>query len=457
MKNSPSPLYLHILFAGMLLGSSQTERIPWTDLLTENGLEDFTQRGGPAVYGIHDGIITGTTPGENENSFLCTRETYGDFILEFKVLADTAVNSGIQIRSHAYQNGRVHGYQVEIDEKRWREWSGGIYDEARRKWLNDLSGNIEGSRAFRAGEWNQYRIEAIGNSIKTWINGTMCANLVDDADPSGFIAFQVHGVNTDKKPWAEGVTIQWKDIRILTGELEAFRTPGPDPVPPTITLLHNMLTDSEVAEGWELLFDGTGTEKWRGAHKEDFPLSGWKAEDGLMVIQAGGGGESAEAGDIVTIEEFADFELKLDFKLSPGANSGIKYYVTEKERVDGSAIGLEYQLLDDALHPDADNGKDGNRTLASLYDLIPAGGKKYVRETGMWNMARIISNNGHVEHWLNGEKVLEYERGSEAYRALVAASKYRNWTNFGEAESGHILLQEHGHDVAFRNIKIKRL
>ncbi len=450
------PIIPCLLF-GTLLASCQPEREPWIHLVTEKGLEEFIQMGGTAVYEINKGIITGTTVANTENTFLCTRETYGDFILEFKVLSDTSVNSGVQIRSHAYLNGRVHGYQVEIEEKKDRRWSGGIYDEARRAWLNDLVGNPEGRQAFKPGEWNHYRIEAIGNSIKTWINGIMCANLVDEADPSGFIAFQVHSVDMLKKPWTEGVHIMWKDIRILTGNLEDFRTPDPDPVPSTVTLLGNQLTEQEAAEGWELLFDGENTDRWRGAQLEHFPASGWMAEDGVLMLKAEGGGESVETGDIETIEEYSDFELKLDFRLSPGANSGIKYYVTENEVTEGSAIGLEYQLLDDDQHPDAGNGRDGNRTLASLYDLIPAVGKKYVREPGMWNMARIISTKGHVEHWLNGEKVLEYERGSDEYKAMVAISKYKKWENFGEADSGHILLQEHGHDVAFRNIKIKRL
>jgi len=161
----------------------------------------------------------------------------------------------------------------------------------------------------------------------------------------------------------------------------------------------------------------------------------------------------------VTTQEYGDFEVKVDFKLTRGANSGIKYYVdTDLNKGPGSSIGLEYQILDDAVHPDAKLGNHpGSRTLASLYDLIQADVDKPVHPIGEWNSAHIISKDGHVEHWLNGMKVLEYERGSEAFKELVAGSKYVDWPNFGEATSGPILLQDHGDRVSFKNIKIKAI
>jgi hypothetical protein len=429
---------------------------PWKPLFNGTDFSQFEQLGGKALYRIEDGMIIGTTVANTENSFMATREQYGDFILEFKVMVDTALNSGVQIRSHAYLNGRTHGYQVEIDPSP-RAYSGGIYDEARRGWLNNLSENEAGRNAFRNHKWNQYRIEAIGNSIKTFINGVMCANLVDDYDASGFIAFQVHSINLDRKPWSEGIEVKWKDIRIMTEQLETYSFRGEDPVPVTEGCLTNRLTDAEKEAGWELLFDGVSMEKWRGAHKEDFPVHGWKVIDGILELRAEGGGESRRAGDILTRGEFSDFEFSLDFKLTPGANSGIKYFVTEKEKSTGSAIGLEYQLLDDALHADASQGRTGNRTLASLYDLIPAKENKRVRAPGQWNMARIVSDGDLVEHYLNDAKVLDYRRGSKEYRDLVSISKYKVWENFGEAESGHILLQEHGNNISFKNIKVRRL
>jgi hypothetical protein len=220
----------------------------------------------------------------------------------------------------------------------------------------------------------------------------------------------------------------------------------------------NTLTDAERAGGWELLWDGRTNRGWRSARGQEFPKGGWEIADGVLAVVETGGAESRAGGDIVTDRAFEAFELRLEFRLTPGANSGIKYYVdTELNKAEGSAIGLEFQLLDDALHPDAKAGRDGNRTLGSLYDLIPAAAGKKVKPIGEWNEARIVSDGRHVEHWLNGAKVLEYERGSETFRRLVAASKYKVWPAFGEKRSGEILLQDHGNRVSFRNVKVRVL
>jgi len=454
MKKVKRFLYgiLMMLFI-IVFSSCDTE--PWMPLFNPDNLNDFTQLGGEAIYELENGVITGTTVANTENSFLATNKQYGDFILKYSIFVDTLLNSGVQIRSNAYLNGRVHGYQVEIDPTT-RGHSGGIYDEARRAWLQDLGDNEAGRNAFKNGKWNHYRVEAIGNSIKTWINGVMCANLVDVVDKSGFIAFQVHSINAAENPATVGVQVKWKDIGIITENLETYRSGGEDPIPAKVFSLSNQLTENEKNDGWEMLFDGKSTEKWRGAHKETFPEDGWKVEDGILALYAESGGESSEAGGIVTREQFSNFEFSLEFKLTPGANSGIKYFVTENEETTGSAIGLEFQLLDDEKHKDAKAGRDGNRTVASLYDLIPAGEKR-IREPGMWNMARIVSKDNKVEHYLNGSIEVEFVRGSTAFRDLVAISKYKIWENFGEAEAGHILLQEHGNNVSFRNIKIRRL
>lgn len=224
----------------------------------------------------------------------------------------------------------------------------------------------------------------------------------------------------------------------------------------------NTLTAKEQKDGWKLLFDGKTTTGWRGAYKDKFPERGWNVEDGMLIIQQSDGSESQSFGDIVTEGEYSDFDLMFDFKLTEGANSGVKYFVVEQQpKPKGSAFGLEFQVLDDDKHPDAKLGRDGNRTVGSLYDLIPASGKK-ANTIGEWNTGRVVSKGQHVEHWLNGKKVVDYERGSEKFREAVAMSKYKVAEynangRFGEAPKGHLLLQDHGNRVAYRSIKVRTL
>lgn len=219
----------------------------------------------------------------------------------------------------------------------------------------------------------------------------------------------------------------------------------------------NTLSSTEKRNGWILLFDGKTTAGWRGAYRDEFPTQGWKIEGGELIVVKSDGREARNGGDIITKEKYDNYELTLEAKLTPGANSGVKYFVTEiLPKSPGSAIGLEFQILDDDLHPDAKMGKNGNRTIGSLYDLIPARSKNK-RPIGEWNQVRIISKDNKVEHWLNGSKVVEYERGSPAFRALVAESKYKNYEGFGEAPQGHLLLQDHGDEVHYRNIKLRKL
>ncbi len=460
----PTLILLPVL-AFFLTGTATLDQPPadengWVDLFNGENLDNWVQRNGEATYHIEGDEIVGTTVLETPNSFLCTIENYGDFILEYEVLVDPLINSGVQIRSESidsYRDGRVHGYQVELDPSP-RAWTGGIYDEARRGWLYNLARNEPAQKAFRQGRWNTIRVEAVGPHIRTWVNGVMAANLYDDMTPSGFIALQVHSVRGEEMAGRE---IRWRNIRIMTEDLEEeLMTVSPDV--PVFNYVPNMLTEQETRKGWRLLWDGETTEGWRGARLDDFPDVGWEIQDGMLIVQASGGAESAHGGDIVTRDVFSEFELELDFMMTEGANSGIKYFVLpELNKGPGSSIGLEYQILDDQRHPDAEQGVGGNRTLASLYDLIPAGNmtrpgsSKRFNGIDRWNRARIVVRGNHVEHWLNNEKVLEYERSTPIYRALVEKSKYVQWPDFGEAPAGHILLQDHGDRVSFRNIKIR--
>jgi hypothetical protein len=425
---------------------------PWVFLFNGESLQGWTQLGGSANYSIRENTIVGTTVHDTPNSFMTTEKMYGDFILELEYKVDPSMNSGIQIRSNSfpyYRDGRVHGYQIEIDPSD-RAWSAGIYDEARRGWLYNLEENPAAQKAFKQNEWNHYRIEALGDTLKTWINGVPAAHLIDDKTASGFIGLQVHSIGDDA---TEGTEIIWKNIKILTDSLSNYTKEMPLPAKVT----KNGLGIDEANNGWKMLWDGKTTAGWRGAKLDEFPEKGWEINDGVLYVLSSGGGESEAGGDIITTEKYGDFELKVDFMITEGANSGIKYYVDpELNKGPGSSIGLEYQILDDDVHPDAKLGNhEGSRTVASLYDLIQADPNKPMNGPGEWNMAHIISKDNHVEHWLNGMKVLEYERRSPEYRKLVSESKYVTWPNFGESDKGHILLQDHGDRVAFKNVKIK--
>lgn len=432
-----------------------TATADWTPLFNGRDLSGWKVVNGKAPYSVEDGAICGTTVTGSPNSFLATENTYGDFILEYEVLMekDKTFNSGVQFRSihdPKIQNGRVHGYQCEIDPSP-RGWTAGIYDEARRGWLYPVNLNPPALNGFKVGEWNQFRIEAIGNTIRTWLNDKPVAHLVDDMTPQGIIALQVHAIGNKDE---EGRKIKWRKLRIQTGDLK----PAPPTGIPVKNMIANNLTAEEQQQGWKLLWDGKTTAGWRSARGKDFPAKGWSIKDGILTVQESGGGEATNGGDIVTVEQYSDFELVLDFRYTAGANSGIKYFVQpDLNQTGGSAIGTEFQILDDAKHPDAKAGRDGNRTLGSLYDLIPAPKNKPATKPGEWHTARILAKGKHVEHWLDGQKLLEYDRGTPEFRKRVGESKYKVWPGFGDWEKGHILLQDHGNTVSFRSLKIRPL
>ena len=241
----------------------------------------------------------------------------------------------------------------------------------------------------------------------------------------------------------------------------------------------NTLTAAEKSEGWKLLWDGRTSEGWVGTKSgcKSFPDKGWRMEGGVLRMlpqrmvkddgtwcdlppeeKALGGG-----GDIVTVKKYRDFAFKFDFRLTPRANSGIKYFYDETQN---KGTCEEYQVLEQG-HPDYFKGRDGNRKVAALYDLRPAPlAEKVVRPTGEWNTGMIVAKGSKVEHWLNGVKVLEYERGSGSFRKTVDESKYKSWgvaadgtpQRWGEVAEGRILIQDHNDStVCFRNLKIKEL
>lgn len=426
----------------------------WVDLFNGKNLKGWSVMGGSAPFTVEKGAIVGTANRGGGDTYLATAKPYGDFVLELEVWMPEGANSGIQFRSQSKKEGRnqsVYGYQYELDGEK----SGGVYDELRRGWLYNLNYNPKAKGLLKTNEWNKIRMEAVGVNIRTYLNGTACANLVDEMTPAGFIALQIRGGKDASLPAQQ---VKFRNIRILTDDVRACCTPAADVDAPQVSFLDNKLTEREESDGWRLLFDGKTTNGWRGAKTATFPTEGWSVKDGVLVIAKTDGRESANAGDIVTEQQYSEFELEADFFLTEGANSGIKYYVDcSLNKGDGSAIGCEYQLLDDLRHPDAKLGVKGNRTLGSLYDLITAEPNKPFYGIGTWNRARIVSKGNKVEHWLNGVCIVSYERNNQMWRALVAYSKYRDWPAFGEMEFGNILLQDHGDEAHFKNIKIKNL
>ena len=216
--------------------------------------------------------------------------------------------------------------------------------------------------------------------------------------------------------------------------------------PPSTTTVaaDNTLTDAEKAAGWKLLFDGTTTAGWRSYGKDSLS-SGWVVQDGALTRTGAG-------GDIISNDEFKNFELSIDWKIEPGGNSGIFYRASEeKDEIYWNAV--EMQVLDDAKHPD---GQNPLQSAGAAYDLYPAP-RGHVKPGGEWNSARLVVNGNHVEHWLNGFKMADYEIGSADWNSKVAASKFKPHPQFGRNTQGHIGLQDHGNIVAYRNIKIRVL
>lgn len=213
----------------------------------------------------------------------------------------------------------------------------------------------------------------------------------------------------------------------------------------------NTLTKRQIKQGWKLLFDGKTLDGFKAATGDKISSTAWKVAEGQIINTDREKRPDKSGGSIVTNDQYSSFDFRVDYKLDPDfakgkVNSGIKYFAYPN-----TELGLEYQILD------ADSDSKGKGALAALYDIMPVKTKPKARPRGQWNTVRIVARGNHVEHWLNGKKVLEFERGSETFRAAVAESKFKNRDKFGEAKEGYVLLQDHGGGIAFRNIRIKAL
>ena len=325
-------------------------------------LKGWKQLGGKALYEARDGAIVGTSVRGTPNSFLCTEKTYGDFILEFEVKVDPPLNSGVQIRSNSlkqYRNGRVHGYQVEIDSSE-RAFSGGIYDEARRAWLHDLKDNEAARKAFDVEKWNHYRVVAIGDWMRTWVNGVPAADLVDSMTQAGFIGLQVHSVKTEKP-----LTVRWRNIRI----------------------------QDLGSHAWVPLFDGRSLQGWH-----TLPGGKWEVQDGVIVATSSK--DEKRHGMLVTDKRYGNFTVRLKFKAVQG-NSGL-YFRVDKVESNVGVHGFQAEI-------------DASNNIGGLYET---GGRGWVIRPGpeevqkyfkpqQWNEMTVSAHGRRIVVHVNGHKTAE--------------------------------------------------
>lgn len=388
-----------------------------SSLIPGNDLSDWEKRGGSARYQVQDGVIIGTSVRDAQNTFLCTKAEYGDFILTLEVKQDPGINSGIQIRSESrsdYQNGRVHGYQVELDPSTQRLWTGGIYDEGRRGWLYPLTRNQQGQQAYVLGAWNQVRIEAIGPYIRTWINGIQCANLVDRLTAKGFIALQVHGIGRNDTP---GKQIRWRNLEIRTEELDKHRWPV-QAYAPEVSYLVNELTEAEKTNGWRLIWDGESMAGWSGQ-----PQSACSIEEEYLSL--------SDQSKLLYQQGLTDFELRFDVRLNRASRGAALRYGNRQ------GADLTMILLDRA----------GEQPPGSLAGLIPSKNLSEPNNDNLrfsaregWNRVRIVAINGQVEHWLNQIKVVTYYLNGQTFQALLNQAGFQSDRAIHDGSAGRFYL-----------------
>ncbi len=392
---------------------------------------------------IEDGQLR-TIPGGEETD-LVTKETYGDFELAFEWKAATGANSGVIYR---------------VSEAFGRSWHTGpeyqVLDDAGHPNGNNpltAAGSLyalisaEGKTLKPAGEYNTSRIIAQGNRIEHWLNGKKVVDLELGSYAANQLIAKSKFANMPrfaKEPTGH-ICLQHHRDEVWFQNVKVRRLPSPSL--PARARKNNRLSLEQRKAGWQNLFNGQNTVRWRGFLKEEFPKIGWIVEhDALKHISQGGG------GSIVTKNRYREFDFRFEWRVATGANSGVKYFILEKER--RQPIGHEYQIIDDNQHADALRGS--KRQTAAFYDCLPAK-NRVLKPVGQFNTSRILVDGKQVEHWLNGVMVLNYTLGSSELLQAIAKSKFKNVEGFGQPQRGRILLQDHGDEVAYRNLRIKKL
>ncbi|TKG91940.1 DUF1080 domain-containing protein [Puteibacter caeruleilacunae] len=403
----------------------------WLPLFNGKNLDGWNVMNGTAEYRVENEVIIGTSKMHTPNTFLATKKLYGDFILEYEMKMERSLNSGVQIRSNSiasYKDGQVHGYQVECDDTK-RRYTAGIYDEGRRGWIYPVK-NETSKAAYKNGEWNKFRVEAIGDYIRTWLNGVPIANLRCELTAKGFIALQVHSIHEQEK---EGKSICWRNIRISTTNLNKARWEMPDSIVEK-SYLFNRLTKREKQEGWQLLWDGKSFKGWEQGNGNPLISSEWLINDRAIVTK----GNAA----IQIKKEWSNYIFDFEFKVGKNAEGGIKYFCDEENQ-----SAFVYQIYDDAEKLTDDEKAKGKNLLASLKGRVPANGqihgdkrvKLYKRDR--WNKARIVVTDTTISQYLNNAKVVELNYAAEGIEAIKSLIQIENITG----------------EISYRNLKIKAL
>ena len=429
---------------------------PWKTLFDGKSTDAWRGYGRDAfpndVWKVENGELK-TIVGAKDPVDIITKEKYRDFELELEWKIKPGGNSGIIYRvaelpkpSETWHSGPE--MQVLDDEKH----HDGLDPKRSAGALYDLVAPT-GKTLNPPGQWNKVRLVVSGSHVEHWLNGKKIVD-ADLASPElkALIAASKFKVYPRFAQEREGhVALQFHGDEVAFRNVRIRTLSGPAPAGASDAGAGlNRLTPAEKKEGWRLLFDGQTTSGWRLFKGASFPSNRWAVVDGCLKKTATGAGDSHGAGDIVTVDSFDDFDLRFDWRVAPGGNSGVKYLVDERR--DGP-IAHEYQVLDDERHPD---GKVGpQRQAAAFYDVLPPdAAKKKLRPAGEWNQGRIVVRGTHVEHWLNGQKVVQYELGSPQLKAAIAKSKFKDVAGFDAKLKGPILLQDHGDEACYRNIKI---
>ncbi|MFV0446660.1 MAG: DUF1080 domain-containing protein [Planctomycetaceae bacterium] len=410
-----------VLTTAMLMatGATLSAEEGWIELFDGKTLDGWIQKNGTAKYSVEEGTIVGRTNEGSPNSFLSTIKDYGNFELLVDVKVDNGLNSGIQIRSQTTDgsnHGRVNGPQVEIESSGANGAEAGyVYGEATgRGWLTPED-RLKPRKVFKDGEWNRFRILASGPRIQTWINGEAIEDLTDEpifeTHPRGFISLQVHGIKTGTGPYQ----VAWKNIKLRPLD----DTPRPA----------NQLTKAEEEQGFQQLFNGQDLTGWKHG-------GNWVIEDGVLTRTGQGGALVCEKTEIPD-----DFDLRFEWKVAQGSNSGVYYRPTQ----------MEYQILDNAVHAD---GKNPRTSAASLYFCM-APNYDATRPVGEWNEGRVVCKGSIIQHWLNGQKVIDFDYNDPKWAAEVEMLKQRG----GDVtvRGANLSLQDHGDPVWYRSIRLRTI